>query len=90
MTQPPGLRIESAASVILLDLIKDHMAQFAHVIRRDRAANASVVAAYASGFAGAVALTIAGGHGSREQVTEAAIQSFRTALERDLKFLAGQ
>lgn len=90
MTKAPGLRIESAASVILLDTIKKHMEIFAPVIRADRAANASVVAAYASGLAGAVALTIAGGHGSREDVAEAAIKSFRTALERDLKYLAGQ
>jgi hypothetical protein len=48
-----GLRIESAASVILRDTIKKHMQTFSHVVRSDRAASASVVAAYIDGGAGA-------------------------------------
>lgn len=83
-----GLRIESAAGIVLRDTVQNHMATFAHVIRQDRAANASVVAAYVDGLAGAVALTIAGRHGSREAVIEAVIKSLRLAVERDLGHLA--
>ncbi len=86
----PGLRIESAASVTLRDSIQHHMQAFGLVIRRDRAANAGVVAAYVDGLAGATALTIAGGHGSREDVIEAVIKSLRLAVERDLGHLARQ
>ena len=85
-----GLRIESAASVTLRDTIIKHMQTFAHVIRRDRAANASVVAAYVDGLAGATALTIVGGHGSREDVVDAVIKSLRLAVERDLRHLVRQ
>lgn len=84
----PGLRIESAASVTLRDSILKHMAVFAHVIRRDRAANASVVAAYVDGLAGATALTIAGGHGPRTEVIDAVIKSLRQAIDRDLVHIA--
>jgi hypothetical protein len=41
-------------------------------------------------LAGATALTIAGGHGSREQVIEAVIQSLRTGVDRDLRIIAGK
>lgn len=85
-----GLRIESAASVIMRDQIQKHMQIFAHVIRRDRVANASVVAAYVDGLAGATALTIVGGHGSRQDVIEAVIKSLRAAIDRDLQHLARQ
>lgn len=84
----PGLRIESAASVTARDMIQRHMQVFAHVIRTDRAANQSVVAAYVDGLAGAVALTITGGHGSRTDVIEAAITKLREAIDRDLRHLA--
>ena len=83
-----GLRIETAASITLRDTITKHMHTFAHVIRADRAANAGVVAAYIDGLAGAAALTVAGGHGSRNDVTEAVVKSLRDAIERDLKHLA--
>lgn len=88
MTNKNGLRIESAASVILRDTILKHMGIFAHVIRTDRAANASVVAAYVDGLAGATALTVAGGHGPRTEVIDAVIKSLRTAIDRDLQHLA--
>jgi hypothetical protein len=84
----PGLSLATAASVILRDAIVKHMEQFALVIRRDRTCNASVVAAYVDGLAGATALTVAGGHGPREQVIEAVIQSLRTAVDRDLRMIA--
>lgn len=83
-----GLRIESAASIVARDIIQRHMHVFAHVIRTDRAANRSTVAAYIDGLAGAVALTIAGGHGSRTDVIEATIKTLREAVDRDLMHLA--
>lgn len=88
MSNDNGLRIESAASVIMRDTIQKHMGIFAHVIRTDRAANASVVAAYVDGLAGATALTIVGGHGSRQDVVDAVIKSLRAAVDRDLQHLA--
>lgn len=81
----PGLRIESAASVTARDMIQNHMHTFAHVIRTDRAASQSTVAAYVDGLAGTVALTIAGGHGSRTDVIEATIKTLREAIDRDLR-----
>lgn len=83
-----GLRIESAASVVARDMIQKHMHAFAHVIRTDRAANQSTVAAYIDGLAGAAALTVVGGHGSRDAVCEAIVQKFREAVDRDLQHLA--
>lgn len=88
MSNENGLRIETAASVILRYQITQHMERFGVVIRRDRACNAAVVAAYVDGLAGATALTIAGGHGPRTEVIEAVIKSFRTAVDRDLSHLA--
>jgi len=49
MSNENGMRLETAASVILRDAIVRHMEQFAYVIRRDRACNAAVVAAYVDG-----------------------------------------
>lgn len=86
MTEP-GLRIESAASVTARDMFKQHMAAFAHVVQRDRAAGQSTAAAYVDGLAGVVALVIAGWHGSREDVIEATIAKLREAIDRDLRFL---
>lgn len=83
-----GLRIESAASVTLRDMIQKHMHTFAHVLRRDRNASQSTVAAYADGLAGAVALTIAGGHGSRTDIIDATIAKLRDSIDRDLRHLA--
>lgn len=87
----PGIKIESAASVTLRDTIQKHMGIFAHVIRTDRAAGQSTVAAYVDGLAGAVALIVAGGHGqSKSEVTEATVKILREAIDRDLQLLAGQ
>jgi hypothetical protein len=85
-----GLRIESASSVIARDMIEKHIGTFAHVIRRDRAANQSVVAAYIDGLAAVVAITIAGGHGSRSEVIDATVAKLRENIDRDLKHLARQ
>jgi hypothetical protein len=86
----PGLRIESAASVTARDMIQKHVNIFAHVIRTDRAAGQSTVAAYVDGLAGVAALTIAGGHGSRADVIEATVARLREAIDRDLRHLARQ
>lgn len=85
-----GLRIESAASVIMRDQIMRHMEVFSRVLRRDRAAGQSTIAAYVDGLAGAVALTIAGGHGSQSDVTEATVKILREAIDRDLQHLGRQ
>lgn len=87
MTTAPGLRIESAASVVARDMIQKHTHAFAHVIRTDRAANQSTVAAYIDGLAGAIALTIAGGHGSRDEVVTGVICALQEAVARDLGHL---
>lgn len=79
-----GLRIESAASVLARDAIHNHLAQFALVVRRDRAAAQSTVTEYVNGLAGVVALSIAGGHGSREEIIEATIKQLREFIDRDL------
>lgn len=90
MTTTPGLRIESAASVVARDMIQNHVRIFAHVIRTDRAANQSTVAAYIDGLAGVMALTIAGGHGSRNEVLAETIIQITRTLERDLRHLAAK
>ena len=82
-----GLKIEHAAGVILRDAIRKHMAAFAYTIRRGRHVGQDVVAAYIDGLAGAMALTIAGGHGSREDVLYATLTKLREALDRDLQHL---
>lgn len=85
----PGLRQETAAALTLRDAIKQHMRIFAHVIRADRKAGQDVVAAYVDGLAGAIALTIRGGHGNRDEVTAATEAKLREAITRDLAQLAG-
>lgn len=84
----PGLNIESAASVTARDMITKHLHTFAHVIRRDRVASQSTVAAYIDGLAGAVALTISGSQGYREDVILATMEKLRDAINRDLIMLA--
>lgn len=85
----PGLRIESAAGITARDMITQHLKVFAHVIRADRAASQSTVAAYVDGLAGAIALTIAG-HGMREDVIETTLMVLRDAINRDLRHMARQ
>jgi hypothetical protein len=82
-----GLKIEHAAAVTLRDAIRQHMATFAFVIRTDRRCGQDIVAAYVDGLAGAVALTIAGGHGSKEEVVNATVRKLREAVDRDLQHL---
>lgn len=85
-----GLRIETAASVIMRDTIQKHMRTFAHVIKGDRAAGQSVVSTYIDGLSGAAALVIVGRHGSREDVIEATVKQLRECIDRDLRLLAGR
>lgn len=82
-----GLSIESASSVIARDMIFKHLHTFRHVMRTDRAASQSTIAAFADGLAGATALAIAGGLGDKNQVIEAAVAKLRDSIERDLKHL---
>lgn len=82
-----GLRIETAAGVVARDTIAKHLTLFGPAIRRDKIASTSTVAAYIDGLAGAVALTVAGGHGSKDEVLEASIRSLREAVNRDLRHL---
>jgi site-specific recombinase XerC len=86
----PGLKIESAAGVTARDMMQKHLSNFAYVIRTDRFASRSTVAAYVDGLAGAVALTVAGGHGDRSEVIEATIKTLRESVDRDLKHMARQ
>lgn len=82
-----GLSIETAAGVTAREMIMQHMAAFAFVIRRDKLASKHAVAAYVDGLAGAIALTIAGRHGSKEDVVNATIAVLREAIDRDLAHL---
>lgn len=83
-----GLSLETAASVIATEMIQNHVAQFVHVIKHDKAANASVVAAYIDGLSAVTALTIMGSVGfGKESVIEGVIQRLRENIERDLKHL---
>lgn len=83
----PGLRIETASSITARGMIQQHLAAFALVIRRDRMANAATVAEYINGLAGVVALTIAGGHGSKDDVVNATVAKLREYVDRDLAHL---
>ena len=82
-----GLKIETAAAFTLRDAIRQHGSRFALTIRTDRTAGQAVVAAYIDGLAGAVALTIASGHGSKDDIVNATVTKLREAVDRDLKVL---
>ena len=82
-----GLKIESAAAVTLRDAIRQHMQNFYFTIRTSRLAGQAVVAAYVDGLAGAMALTIASGHGSKEDIINATVTKLREAVDRDLRHL---
>lgn len=85
----PGLRIETAASVLVRNFIHDHFSQFALVIKRDRAAAKSTHTEYVNGLAGVVALMVAAGHGSPEDIFNATVDKLREYVNRDLAHLAG-
>jgi len=88
MTADPTkpLRIETASSVVLLDTLQQYFHAFAHAIRADRAAGQACTAAFVDGLAGTMALVIAGGHGSKEDVLESTIAKLREAVDRDLRY----
>jgi hypothetical protein len=83
----PGLSIESAASVILRDATLKHMHTFAHVIQHDHVAGKSVHAEYVNALAGTMALMIAGGQCSRDDIIAGTATKLIECLERDLKML---
>lgn len=82
-----GLSIETAAGVTARDMIRQHLVAFGFAIRTDRTASQAAVAAYIDGLAGAIALTVAGRHGSREEVIDAAFMKLHEAIDRDLRHL---
>lgn len=83
----PGLRVESAASVTIRDTMHKHLSVFAHVIRTDRVAGKSTHAEYVNGLSGVIALLVAGGHGSKEDVLNGTIEKLREYVDRDLRHL---
>ncbi len=87
MTTDPTkpLRFETASSLVARDLIAQFFHAFAHVIRGDRAAGKACTATMIDGLAGTMALVIAGGHGSKEDVLESTIAKLREAVDRDLQ-----
>ncbi len=82
-----GLKIETAAAFTLRDSIRQHMQSFGLTIRCHRSSGQAVVAAYIDGLAGAVALTIAGGHGGKDDIVNATVTKLREAVDRDLRHL---
>lgn len=87
MNMDDGLKIETAAGVMLRDAIRKHMAAFMLEIRTSRPCGQDVIAAYIDGLSGAMALAIAGGHASKEEVINATLAKLREALDRDLQYL---
>jgi hypothetical protein len=82
-----GLKIETAAGVTLRDAIRQHMTSFALTINTSRHTGQAVISAYIDGLSGAMALTIAGSHGSKEEIVNATLAKLREALDRDLQYL---
>lgn len=87
MNMDDGLTIETAAGVVLRDVLGQHMQAFAVTIRASRPTGQDVTAAYVDGLAGAAALTIAGGHGSKEEIVNAITARLRACVNRDLTHL---
>lgn len=81
----PGLRIETASSVIAREWVREFFGKFQFVIRKDRAAGQAVSAAFIDALSGATALVIAGGHASKEDAIYQTVRAFKDAVERDLK-----
>lgn len=87
MNMDDGLKIETAAGVTLRDMIRQHMAAFAHIISANRHTGQAVIAAYIDGLSGAMALAIAASHASKEDIVNATLIKLREALDRDLQYL---
>lgn len=77
------------ADTVARDWLRNFMRSFAPSIRKERASARIATAVFVDGLAGTVALAIAGRHGSKDEIIEATIQSFREAVDRDLKHLFG-
>ena len=90
MNMDDGLKIEHAAGVTLRDTIRQHMKSFALPIRTDRRCSQDVVAAYIDGLAGAMALTIVSGQGSKDDVVFSVLTKLSEALDRDLQHLGSK
>jgi hypothetical protein len=84
----PGLRLETAASVLARDAIQKHLLAFALVIRHDRTAALSTCTEYANGLAGVISLAVAGGFGSRDEILDMTIKQLREFVARDLAHIA--
>ena len=82
-----GLKIETAAGVMLRDAVRKHMTLFALTISANRHTGMDVVAVYVDGLAAAMALTIAGSHGSKDDVVFSVLTKLSEALDRDLQHL---
>lgn len=87
MNADDGLKIETAASIVLRDLINKHMTQFLLAISGNRHAGQAVVAAYIDGLSGAMALVIKAKHASKEEVVGSVLAKLHESLDRDLQFL---
>lgn len=87
MNTNDGLKIEPAASIIARDMITKYMENFALTIHKHPHVSQSVASVYVDGLAGVMALAIAGGHGSREEVASNTILKLGEALTRDLREL---
>lgn len=88
MNDGRGLRVETAASVVLKQTMEQYFHAFAHVINQDRAAGKSVHAELTSALAGCVALMIAGGHGSIDDLMGGTVSKLREFVDRDLRHIA--
>jgi len=87
MSDGNGLRIETAASVVLRRTIQEYLHTFSHVVVSDHAAGKSVHAEATNLLAGVVALIIAGGHGSKDDVLNGTVAKLREYVDRDLQHL---
>jgi hypothetical protein len=82
-----GLKIETAAGVMLRDAIRTHTATFALVIRASRHTGQDIIGAYISGLTAAMALAIVGGHASKEEIVNATLAKLRQVLDENLRYL---
>ncbi len=69
------------------DWVKSFMKSFAPYIRSERATSKVTSALFIDALAATLALAIAGRQDSEEEVTEAAVDSLRDAVKRDLRHL---
>jgi len=83
----PGLRIETAASVMAADMMAQHLKTFKNVIQNDRHTNGAVIAAYIEGLACVVALTVAGRHGGYWEVMASVDERLRDEVDKILKLM---